>query len=414
MFASSTRLGLGITVGPEKPGHIKTILSSPLPIFIKYMPMYRDITSSALWRMRAALKHRVREIAFSGSSANFDKFFKETKCTFPELESLVLGFGFHDEPKLPISFLGPDPSNSQLRRLKLDHVSLSLISGFLLSATALTDLSLQIDTGFSPSQETSLLACLQGMPCLHSLSLTILSDFPMQPSTPKDIILLPKLTFFYYGGYNLLLDALVAGLSAPSLRDVDINFFGVFQPPIGHIPRFISEIREYYYAIYVAFNVWGFRLSLLTRSEYISHSNSRSRFELQVSNHESLVRISGVLSTKFTTVEELHFTFDREAAIYSTNFGGDYILWREFYQSFPNVKALRTKGAKNTQWMAQFFSQDHGEPVDLSLLPALEEIDLGKESLIHRNKRNSRLETFSQFVSARQEAGHPVKVFYSA
>jgi hypothetical protein len=56
MFASSSRLDLGITVGPQKPGHIKTTLSSPLPIFIEYKCLsYGDITGSALWRMRAAL-----------------------------------------------------------------------------------------------------------------------------------------------------------------------------------------------------------------------------------------------------------------------------------------------------------------------------------------------------------------------
>ena len=83
IFASSSRLDLKITVGPKKPGHIETILrlSSPLPIFIEYKYLFGDITGSALWRMRAALRHRgdrVRGISFEGSNAGFKKFFRAT------------------------------------------------------------------------------------------------------------------------------------------------------------------------------------------------------------------------------------------------------------------------------------------------------------------------------------------------
>ena len=58
IFASLSRLDLGITVGPIKPDNIETILSSQLPILINYKCMYQDMSSSALWRMRAALKQR--------------------------------------------------------------------------------------------------------------------------------------------------------------------------------------------------------------------------------------------------------------------------------------------------------------------------------------------------------------------
>ncbi|KAI0267617.1 hypothetical protein BGY98DRAFT_1142321 [Russula aff. rugulosa BPL654] len=117
MFASTTRLDLGITVGPEKPGHIKTILSGSLPIFLDYRCQDRglydlneleEITGSALWRMRAVLKHhpdRVREITLEGEWPSFNKFFKMTNCAFPMLESLYLGF-FFPKPNIPATFLG--------------------------------------------------------------------------------------------------------------------------------------------------------------------------------------------------------------------------------------------------------------------------------------------------------------------
>ena len=62
MFASSSRLGLNIVVGPEKPGHIKTILSGHLSILIDYglchYPHFygpEDTIGSAVWRMLAAV-----------------------------------------------------------------------------------------------------------------------------------------------------------------------------------------------------------------------------------------------------------------------------------------------------------------------------------------------------------------------
>ena len=107
MFASVSRLDLGISVGPEKPVQINTILSCPWPIFIDYMLMYRDITGIALLRMRAVLMHHhdhVRKISFGGTRASFDEFFNVANRAFPFLESLSLDFYDDYEPK--IHFLG--------------------------------------------------------------------------------------------------------------------------------------------------------------------------------------------------------------------------------------------------------------------------------------------------------------------
>ncbi|KAI0269724.1 hypothetical protein BGY98DRAFT_280108 [Russula aff. rugulosa BPL654] len=216
MFASSSRLDLSITVGPQKPRHIKTILSSPLPISIEYECLYGDTTGSALWRMRAALRHRdrVREISFGGPGFHsnrfatervgifFGKFIRATSYHFPALESLALYFLYGHEPDIPATFLrGPDQSKLRLRRLRLYEAPLASISGLLLSATALTDLTLTNTTSntaiFDSSQGSSLLACLQGMQSLRNLDLTVPyfpRDSQFQHSTSKDIVPLLKLT----------------------------------------------------------------------------------------------------------------------------------------------------------------------------------------------------------------------------
>jgi hypothetical protein len=209
MLASSFRLDLGIAVRYEdsERGRIKTILSSPWPIFIRFGCMARKITGSALWSLRTAVEHRdrVREITFGGARAWFDEFFKATQFPFPVLESLHLQFAV-DQPKVPDTFLrGPDLTYLQLRRLEVDYATLASISGFLSSATALTDLVLEIDTTYGTSPEISLLACLQGMPCLRSLNLFTswnAPESPPQPSTPKSIVPLSKLTSFRYVDYR--------------------------------------------------------------------------------------------------------------------------------------------------------------------------------------------------------------------
>jgi hypothetical protein len=118
--------------------------------------------------------------------------------------------------------------------------------------------------------------------------------------------------------------------------------------------------------------------------------------------------MSDYLLTKLFTVEELcvNFAFAKMDA-------EDCILWRRFYQQFPSVKVLRTEGA-NYSCIACTLLQDREEPDDvLALFPALEEIELGNgEFWIHQRRGESELAVFQPFVSARQQAGRPVKVFF--
>ena len=447
MFASASHLDLGIFVGPEKPVQIDTILSSPWPILIDYKCMYEDITGIALWRLRTVLMYhhdRVRKIFFDGTRPNFDKFFKATNNAFPLLDSLSLRFRDDYEPKIPDIFIrGPDLSDLHLRRLSLHGgASLASISGLLLSATALTDLFLLLcDTAFGSSSEATLLTCLQGMPCLRSFHLIIPSPRPLdstsRPSTTKDIVLLPKLTCFHYIGRSVLLDALVAGLSAPSLQDVSIQFAGETLPPIVHLPRFISEIEEHYHAVYVAILGFYFRLSLLTRSKRIDCGHPHFTLgpntlgldtpgldtpgldtlclEMSIPREtivrqEKIMRISSALSARFTTMEELRVTFDTTDADVWENF----IPWRRFLQQIPNIKALRTEGGKN-DWIARILLQDHKGPDDdaLAFLPVLEEIELVENTLLtDESQRGPQLTAFEPFISARQQADRPVKVFF--
>jgi hypothetical protein len=146
------------------------------------------------------------------------------KCSFPVLESLSLFFENEYKQEIPVTFLrGPELSDLHLRRLQvsLDCLSLAPMSGFLLSATALTDLVLTVETAIDPSIEMSLLASLRGMHCLCNLDVSITGeplDHPSQHSAPKDTVTMPELTRFRYVGQNTFLNNLMARISAPSLQ----------------------------------------------------------------------------------------------------------------------------------------------------------------------------------------------------
>jgi hypothetical protein len=429
MLASSSRLDLIITVGPQKPGHIQTILSSPLPIFLEYECWFEDdITGSALWRMRAALgqRDRVRGISFGGQIVSFQKFIRETNFHFPALESLILTFSLAYGLDIPATFFrGPDQSPlrlQRLRRLELYGASLVAVSGLLLSANALTDLTLHVIAPvMDPSQGTFFPFCLQSMQSLRSLHLT----FPNDPresqsqhwhSTPKDIVPLLNLTRVYYFGPTILLNDLMSGLSAPSLQDVyiilcDLNLF-----PILHLPRFIDGLREQYRTVNMNFNRGSnddVCLSLLTHSGNIDHLKPSFRL---LTNHfpESIEPIasSSMSSTTLSTAEELALFFHDVTMV--TEWQHDFPL-REFLRLFRSVKVLRLDPF--VPEVALSLQQDDGE----ALLPILEQIELSVPQISrsiegpneeYQRRTAAELAAFEPFVSAREQTGCPVKIFH--
>ncbi|KAF8504882.1 hypothetical protein F5888DRAFT_800517 [Russula emetica] len=383
VFASSSRLDLNIIVGPKKPGCIKTILSGHLPILIDYLRLYHwwrfyrlyepgDISGSALWRMRAALRHRdrVREISFGGWGVTFGKFIRATNYHFPALESLVLRFPYGHEPDIPPTFLrGPDQSDLPLRRLTLYGASLASVSGLLLSATALTDLTLTVSTNaavFDSSQGSFLLACLQGMQCLRSLDLTTPYDSRdswSQHSTPKDIVPLLKLTHFHYSGTTIFLNNLMSGLSAPSLQDA--NFALCLRFPLLYISRVIDDVREEFRSVNVTFDDEYFRLLSSTHSGKSDHFKPSFRFNVNCSPY-SIDSLNSTPSTKLAMMEELALNFPSSNM---TKWEHVFSL-REFLRQFRSVRVLRVNPFMRE--VELYLQQDDGE----AILPVLEEVEL--------------------------------------
>jgi hypothetical protein len=239
------------------------------------------------------------------------------------------------------------------------------------------------------------------MPRLRYLSLHINHsiDDQMQPTKPKNIFTLSKLKRFRYIGCNASLNALLAGFLAPSLRDVDIDFRNKISPPVIHLSRFIENIGERYHAVQVVVEYFDFHFLLLGRSE-----NDLPRFKSASDLHgESIMHMSSAFSAKFTTTEELCIVL-----LATADDSREIIPWRRFLLHFPSVKALRLEGTNNLR-IASVLHQDGEEP-NLAYLPALEEIELCVGS-ISTSQPSLELEAFQPFISARQRAGLPVRVY---
>jgi F-box-like len=393
MFASSSRLDLNIVLGPVNPNHIKTILSGHLPIIIDYLfwSGSGEATGSALWRLRAALGHRdrVREISFAARGVAFRKFIRAANHHFPALESLVLRFPLDLECDIPATFLrGPDQSDLRLRRLGLsgDGSLTTFASGLLLSATALTDLTLGITTNatvFDPLQALSLLAYLKGMQCLRSLDLTTLYDsrdiLSQPPPTPKDIVTLSKLTRFHYSGPSTFLNKFMSGLSAPSLQDA--RFELCTSSPLFYLSRVIEEVREEFRSVSVAFDGMGhFDILSSTHSGKIDHSKPSFRFNV---NHApySIGSINSTPSTKFAAVEELAINFPSWNIMNLTRWKQIFSL-RDFLRQFRSVRVLRVNpfGPFMQEVGLHLQENDDGEVI----LPVLEQVELSDEEYQRR------------------------------
>jgi hypothetical protein len=356
-------------------------------------------------RLLSALKrpHRIRGIDLTIDTIKLeDKFFKATKCPFPALESLALRNKDDRVLKIPATFLKGSIPPLRLRSLKLHPISLTSISRLLSLATALTDLSLGINSHHQAPDVLHLLSQLQGLPYLRHLHLDIrcFKVYPGQLTEPKKSFPLAKLTSFDYYGHSAVLNILTMGFEAPSLQDVDIHLHDPL--PIPHLPQFINYVGEHYHAVQVVLGLSCFDFSLLARAEDADHDPPR--FKLRSSYYRDtdirtwIMEITSMFSAKLSTMEELLVVLTDERE--------EVIPWRTFLGHFPSVKEFRIQGPGTNNHRIASALQHEGP--NLSVLPALEKITLCDTS--YAADYSSELALFQPLVSARQQAGRQVQV----
>lgn len=246
----------------------------------------------------------------------------------------------------------------------------------------------------------------------------MLDGFMRTPTGEREKVLLPTLTSFSFTGSLAILDGLIHGLAAPSLRELHISlsdlpgFYSAFLRAPAHITSFIRNAGRQFFSARFDTSKNAVNIVMSTHPD----STDGPPFRIVASGLYSISLIDELLSESLATVEDviLASPFDLKGSI--SPFGGPVQSYK-FFKSFRNAKILRVSPGIE-QGIGDIF---HDEGLALDLLPSLEEIELNVSTPSRTPIRTDdnqvasalELELFKPFVDARQQAGQLVKVHWS-
>jgi hypothetical protein len=391
-----------------------------LPILVDYR--FAKWTNKEVSLALAAIEHRgrVRGISLrTKSSTETAKIFKAFSHPFPELEGLEIYFSHdYDFAILPTTFLLG--SALCLRRLKLRHVDPMYLSPLLSTATGLVKLELTLRVPHNALPEESFVADLQRLSCLRRLELrltylpswhnALLNNSPWPPSRTGDIVPLPNLMQLVFTGHHTYLEALVVGLAAPSLQQLDTKLTDEPETnsfPLPHFSRFICNTGNQFSLVHLDFSHSNLQFTAGTRSKSVLAQPS---IRILVP-HIWLSKIGNRLSGPLATVEELDIkcnpSSDRRV-----------IQWHGFFNHLRQVKVLQVPW-QFALGVAHSFQQDGQQPTT-DLLPALEQVlvDMDLAQLYPRLFGPSNPDhviipdAFEPLISARKKVGRPIELLF--
>jgi hypothetical protein len=409
VFGSPRRLNLRLHCKARTPVREMLYIWPVLPIVISVRGHgYR------MWDMDhiiAALEHNNRIChldLFGFSSSQFEKVLAATQQPFPALTHLQLRPGDETAPVVPESFLGG--STPQLQTLTLHRVPFPGLPKLLSSATHLVNLDLQ-DIPYSGyiSPET-MVTCLSVLTNLKHLLIGFESprswpDRKSRRPPPPTRALLPALTELHFIGVSEYLDDLVARIDAPLLDKSDIIFFHqlIFDTP--QLAQFISRTPKFkaYDEAHLIFHDWSVWVTLpQTFDGALQLGMSCRKSDWQLSS------LAQVCSSSFPQalipmVEHLYIQCGDWDVFCNDDIENSQ--WLELLHPFTAVRHLYISW-KFTPSIVPALQELSGERVT-EVLPALQSLFLESDP-----SEDWRLveESFGQFVSARQLAGHPIAV----
>lgn len=446
VLASSSRLQLRLFFTDQTPTRAAVLTGlPPLPIVVDYL--------SVAWtfgrlgpenRLISALRYpnRIYKIAMKITLSNCNTITKVLDCAFPTLGTLELhntsapGFFF------PPTFLMT--STKSLRRLKIPGAILTSLPPLLSATTALVDLTLAIDTIFSSPQGVSLPALLQNLSRLRHLDVSVRSfhgphTHAISPVKTNDAVSLAELTHFRFKGRTNHVEELVAGLATPSLQKLYVALYrGNSVVHIPHLSVIIRNMGMLFYAAQIKVSIGAYIISLLTHSHFIDDPP----FNIFLHGPSAMAQVGSELYAMLTTVEDLFIAFCI-SPMYHGLPSVNIAPFRGLFEQLHNVKILRVQSGLETK-VADVLREHNGQPTknhlppvpdganldatissdiptnpsrfNVGIFPSLEEIEIHPNSpgtQTPESERASALEAFEELVTARQQAGRPVRVYWN-
>jgi len=390
----------------------------PLPIVVDFKSGVR-LPGAQFWMISAlAYPDRVCGIVFNMSyepSKHTSKLLAAMNQPFPALTSLELHCPCFEKLPSPPPFL--TAQTPHLRSLKFIG-DVTEFFRVLPYTTSLADLTVCLNSSFFSLLDTQLLVRLQGLSSLRHLKVeTWEADMPDHPGR-RENVLLPTLTSLSFFGSMAFLDALMAGLAAPSLQELRISVYGARAiPPPTHLTSFIHNSGRHLPSAKLYAPGHGINRINLVMSTH-SHSADDPPFRIIVDRIRSTLLMGDLFSEILATVEDVFLATPFFVHLESHTSIQIQVFFHSspLFSPFRSARILRVSPGAERAVGGMF----RNKGLISALLPALEEIELNaitprcKPIRIDDEKElASVLEPFKLFVDARKEAGHPVKVHWN-
>jgi hypothetical protein len=388
--------------------------SPPFPIVVDHTDRwYNTITAEDEEGIILALQHRDRvlRIHLSNSVSILQRLILALDGEFPILEYLSIGpwtrwpVTEHANLNFPESFRAP-----HVHQLVLENFATPIQSPLNTTMGNLVTLYLTKVPFSAYFHPNNLLQQLSFMHQLEKLSIGFKLCHGMERQllhTPiRTRVTLPNLRLLEFKGSSAYLEALLPWVTAPLLKQLEIDFFNRMIYSIPHLQQFMSTagiFRPSQRPSNVSFTfldrLYVKALGVPSESRYLKMVLGGRPRDWQV---VSAAQVSRALTPVFAEVDNLFLVYDTTA--YTSKFSNheaDRTWWREVFGPFGNVKTLDiTLDDVLFGPCSRALQPDEGEsPVEL--LPELQ--------MLSYNSRHFP-GAFTVFADARQKAGHPVTI----
>ena len=402
VFESPRRLKLRLVCTHTTPAD-RLDIWPPLPLYIQ-CPYRREGSLENVLALFERSNRVYRIDLASFPRLDFEKISAAMEVTFPELTDLLLLSEEKAVRVLPDSFLGG--SAPRLRGLSFIGIPFPGLPKLLLSATHLLFLCLEDipHSGyFSPEAIATALSTLNSLFELRLEFQSPLSRPDRRPPPPTPFAF-PTLTEFWFKGATEYLEDLMARISAPGLRRLDITFFNQI---IFDTPQFIQFISRTptFMAPDLALLIFEDGAS---RVGFSSQTPGYEQFEIKIPCIEldwqvsSMEQVFTSCLPHLSTLEGL-FIGTRGDWLPGWQDNVENTLWLELLLPFTTVKNLYISEEFARRIVPAL--QDLVEDRRTDVLPVVETIFLdGLEASGPIEKG------IGQFVAMREVTGHPVAV----